>query len=61
MAAALCPETTRSWCSLAGPDSSATGASSSTRCALVPPSPKEDTPARRGSPLVSHGWSREAT
>src|SRR5205814_273215 len=33
------------------------GASSSTRCTLVPPNPNELTPARRGRPFLSHGVS----
>jgi hypothetical protein len=39
----------------------ADGASSSTRCALVPLNPNEDTPARRGSASRGHGWASVST
>src|SRR6056297_2728238 len=39
----------------------AAGASSSTACALVPPTPSEFTPARRGWPVSSHGVSAAFT
>ncbi len=44
--------------STCGPgDQLGTGASSRITCALVPLIPKEETPARRGSPLLSHAIS----
>ncbi|MBC3839556.1 hypothetical protein GXW82_03025 [Streptacidiphilus sp. 4-A2] len=36
---------------------SAAGASSISRCTLVPLIPKEDTPARRTRPATGHGWA----
>src|SRR4030095_8146371 len=43
-----------SWYGRDGPDGSTAGASSRTTCALVPPTPNELTPARRGTPSRSH-------
>ena len=52
-------ETSRSCQSRAGPAGSEGGASSSTTCALVPPRPKELTPARRGVGPSFHSASLE--
>src|SRR5262249_56543275 len=51
-AAALLAETVRSWHSRELPDGARSGASSRTTCALVPPIPREVTPARRGIPAI---------
>jgi hypothetical protein len=44
-----------------GPDGSGPGASSRTTCALVPPTPNELTPARRGCPWAVHSARRSFT
>ena len=53
-ARAVLADRTISWAGRDGPDGSRGGASSSTTCALVPPTPNELTPARRGVGPAGH-------
>ncbi|CAM3655202.1 hypothetical protein COSO111634_22085 [Corallococcus soli] len=62
-AAGVFADSRSNWTGFDGPESGRAGASSTTTCALVPPTPKELTPARRGSVPSGHAerfvWTKK--
>ena len=62
-AAGVFADSVRSWRGFDGPEAGRAGASSSTTCALVPPTPNELTPARRGPVPSGHAerfaWTKK--